>query len=731
MERHSRLQSLPHLLVPAALGGAVFGLVEVARVLGASRLYFSGADVGILLALGGVSAGLIGAAAAPALLVLPPRALGEQRWLGLVAGLVTPALADIAVWWFSDPPPFQDPLPLQGNPVGFLVVAGLAAGLVLGVGRMLTTARARGVAALVGAVSLCAFALSGRSVPAAASEPLPAGAPNVLLVTLDTTRADHVGAYGNPIDTPAFDRIAKEGALFLDASAVAAVTGPSHTSMLSGSGPWDHGVLLNGIAIPQDRTLLAEVLHDRGWATGAFVSSYVLDGSYGFRRGFQVYDDDFGGLPGAQSLLATRIIAMLQRHFHPEEELERRGGDTVDHALAWIGDQHGTWFAWVHLFDAHGPYAPPPPFDTRYYQGDPRDPAHTSMKDVKNVAVYLKKSLEGITDVNYVTAQYEGEISYADQQLGRLLDSIDTKNTLVVVIGDHGESFGEHGVWFNHGDDVYETSLHVPFAMRWPGRVNAAVRVEKPFEGTDLAPTVLALVGVPRAASMTGVSSAGLVGDFEGDGRIEARALCFDRAANIAGRERGEITKPKWRLAGLRGASSRYVQRETGAGPEYYDLVADPTGEKDVYANVACSTQGKQLLEILDAHAGELFQSTASERSAGDVGEEERKKLEALGYLSGTEGEGSGTAATAVDASVPCPGALGDSSPAAPQHSILESVLGVRGSVALEPATAAGLDAALAGVVVPPAAAPAATPPPGSTPPAATPTVAPLFQPRE
>lgn len=657
MQRPSRLHSLPHLLGSAALGGAVFGLVEVARVLGASRLYLSGADVGVLLALGGGSAALLGAAAAPFLLVLAPKDGGQQRWLGLVAGVATPALADIAVWWFSDPPPFQDPLPLQGNPLGFLVVAGITAGLVLSAGRLLTTPRARGGASLVVAAALGVFALSGRSVPAAATEPLPAGAPNVLLVTLDTTRADHLGAYGHAIDTPAFDRIAKEGALFLDASAVAAVTGPSHASMLSGSGPWDHGVLLNGIAIPQDRTLLAEVLHDRGWATGAFVSSYVLDGTYGFRRGFSVYDDDFGGLPGVQSLLATRMLAMVQRHFHPDEELERRGGDTVDHALTWIGDQHGAWFAWVHLFDAHGPYEPPPPFDTRYYQGDPRDPAHTSMKDVKNVAVYLKKSLEGITDVNYVTAQYDGEISYADQQLGRLLDSVDTKNTLVLVIGDHGESFGEHGVWFNHGDDVYETSLHVPFAVRWPGRVNADVKVQKPFEGTDLAPTVLELVGVPEAASMTGVSAAGLIGDFEGEGRIEARSLCFDRAANVAGRERGEITKPKWRLAGLRGASSRYVQRETGGGPEYYDLASDPTGEKDVYANVACTTQGQQLLEILDAHADELFQSTASERSAGDVGEEERKKLEALGYLSGTEGEGGGPAPAAVDASVPCPGA--------------------------------------------------------------------------
>ncbi len=666
MQRPSRSQALPHLLGASAVGGAVFGLAEVARVLGAARLYLSTLDTVALLALGTITPALLALCVVPVLILVPPRPLGRERWLGFVGGLTLAVLADIGVWWFSDPPPFQDPLPLQGNPLAFLVVAALAVGLGLAIWRFVQGAgRVAGAIAML-STGLLIWAASARSVPAAATEPLPPGAPNVLLVTLDTTRADHIGAYGNTIDTPAFDRIAKDGALFLDASAVAAVTGPSHTSMLTGSGPWDHGVLLNGIPIPQDRTLLAEVLHDRGWSTGAFVSSYVLDGSHGFRRGFQVYDDDFGSLPGAQSLLIPRIFAMLERHFHPDEELERRGGDTVDHALTWIGDQHGAWFAWVHLFDAHGPYEPPPPFDTRYYQGDPRDPAHSSMSQVKNVAAYLKKSLEGITDVNYVTAEYDGEISYADSQLGRLLDAVDTKNTLVVVIGDHGESLGEHGVWFNHGDDVYEASVHVPFAVQWPGRVNAGVRVAKPFEGTDLAPTVLALVGVPRAPSMTGLSAAGLIGDFEGDGRIEARSLCFDRAANVAGRERGEITKPKWRMAALRGASSRYVQRETGAGPEYFDLASDPTGETDVYANVACSTPGKQLLEILDAHARELFLSTATERSAGDVGEAERKKLEALGYLSGTEGDAGAPAATPVDLTQPCPTGAAPAAPAAP-----------------------------------------------------------------
>lgn len=662
MQPPSRLQALPHISIFMALGAAIYGVAEVMRVLGGARLYLSDTEVLALLAIGAASPVLLGLGILPLLLALPPRPLGRQRWLAFLTGGLVSATADLGIWWFSDPPPFQDPAWFQGNPIAFAAVL-IAVGFVgLGLYQAVRGARSVAGAALGATAILGIWSALVRSAPAQPTESLPAGAPNVLIVTLDTTRADHMGAYGHTIDTPAFDRVASEGALFLDASAVAAVTGPSHASMFSGSGPWDHGVLLNGVPVPADRTMLAEVLHDHGWATGGFVSSYVLDGDKGFRRGFEVYDDDFGWMPGVAELFVPRLLAMFQRHFHPEDDVERRGGDTVDHALAWMNDQPGVWFAWVHLFDAHGPYEPPPPFDTRYYQGDPRDPAHTTMQGVQNVAGYLKKSLEGITDVNYVTAVYDGEISYADSQLARLLDAIEqrklTQDTLVVVIADHGESLGEHGVWFNHGDDLYEHSLHVPFAVRWPGRVRSGTRVEQPFEGTDLAPTVLAMLRIAAAPSMTGVSAAGLIGSFEGEGRVEARSLCFDREANVAGRASGAITKPKWRMAGLRGPNSRYVQRETGRGPEYFDLSADPSGERDIAANVGCSPHGVELLNILDGNARALFASQASERSAGEVGEDERKRLEALGYLSGTDGTIAGTVAGSAatpDYTQPCP----------------------------------------------------------------------------
>ena len=180
-------------------------------------------------------------------------------------------------------------------------------------------------------------------------------------------------------------------------------------------------------------------------------------------------------------------------------------------------------------------------------------------------------------------AEYSGEVAYADAQMGRLLAEVDLKNTLVLVIGDHGESLGEHGVWFNHGDDVYETSLHVPFAVRWPGHVPAGTEIVKPFEGTDVAPTILDMVGVQPPATMTGVSVGGLLNVGTGQGREMARAMCFDREANVEARAAGKIDKPKWRMVGIRGQTSRYVQRETGRAPEYFALTADPNGLDDVF----------------------------------------------------------------------------------------------------------------------------------------------------
>lgn len=622
-ETPSRLQLTRDRVGFAVIGAAAFGAVEAAHSVAMSHLALGIGWSTTLIALGAAAAGVIGLGAGFVSLPLPGRPVGRARWASFLAGVVSVFAVYLFVELFTDPPPFQEPPPLHGSPMAWVGLTVAACVVALGLYQAVRGAKNVATAATCLAAAGGVWAWSASVAGGGNRPPLPAGSPNVLLVTLDTTRADHLGAYGNTtVDTRAFDAVAREGVLFTNAAAVAAVTGPSHAAMLTGTGPWVNGVLLNGIPIPEEHRLLSERLRDAGWSTGAFVSAYVLEGTLGFSRGFDVYDDDFGLMPGLAALLVPRAVTMAHRHADPDWILERRGGETVDHAQDWIADQGAPWFAWVHLFDAHGPYAPPPPWDTQYYAADPRDPAHTSMQAVHGIASYLLPSLKGITDLNYVLAQYAGEISYADSQLGRLLESI-PENTLVVVIGDHGESLGEHDVWFNHGDDVYETSVHVPFAMRWPGHVASGV-VSHPVEGTDVAPTILETLGLPTTG-MTGVNA--LTAN-----RTIASSMCFDRDTNLTERKAGRITQPRWRLGALRSESARWVHREIDGRGEFFDLTTDPTGVADVAAAWALDPEGAGQLQTLRETTSVLFLSDSS-HSGQEHTPEERAKLEALGYL--------------------------------------------------------------------------------------------------
>jgi arylsulfatase A-like enzyme len=243
---------------------------------------------------------------------------------------------------------------------------------------------------------------------------------------------------------------------------------------------------------------------------------------------------------------------MLKRHFSPEHIVERRGDFTVDRALTWLKQSSDApFFAWVHLFDPHGPYSPPKPFDGLHYSGDPRAAHHASMERVSGVADYLKPSLEGIRDVDWVLAQYAGEVSFVDQQIGRLVDLLrdqgEIENTLIVVVGDHGESLGENEIWFNHGGDLDVSALHVPMIVHWPGEIEAGQVFEPPVGVVDVAPTILGMASL-SVPELDGVDlSAALRGTALK--RSPVRSLCYDRVINQAERADGLIDKPTHMLA--------------------------------------------------------------------------------------------------------------------------------------------------------------------------------------
>ena len=274
---------------------------------------------------------------------------------------------------------------------------------------------------------------------------------NVLLVTIDTVRADHLGAYGyRGAETPNLDRLAREGIRFDEAMSAVPLTLPSHATILSGLLPPHHGLRNNGAGkFPADRATLATRLAAAGYRTGAFVGAFVLDHRFGLARGFETYDDEIPRDPTAPSAL----------------EAERPGRQVVDRALAWLakGDAR-PFFAWVHLYDAHAPYDPPEPFRSRH-----------------------------------PGAPYDGEIASVDAQVGRLLDwlaaSGKSKDTVVAIAADHGEALGEHGE-LTHGFFLYQPTLHVPLVLRSPDLRGRRV-VRAPISLTDLAPTLAGMLHTP------------------------------------------------------------------------------------------------------------------------------------------------------------------------------------------------------------------------------------------
>jgi arylsulfatase A-like enzyme/Flp pilus assembly protein TadD len=289
----------------------------------------------------------------------------------------------------------------------------------------------------------CITACSGGSPDKQGSPVQTGGAENLLLVTIDTLRADRVGSYGDrSARTPTIDALAARGTLFSNAFAAAPITLPSHASLLTGRYPAGHGARHNGMRVDPAVPTLADALSQQGFVTAAFVAAFPLDRRFGLIKGFQTYGDHMPR--GAAGRPAN----------------ERPGRAVVDEALAWMARRKpGRFFLWVHLFEPHAPY------------GDPRSGRPVALR-------------------------YADEIAEADLQLGRLLGALGeaSSSTLVAVASDHGEAFGEHGE-VSHSLFVYDTTLRVPLVMAGPG-IGAGARIATPAALVDVAPTVMRLLGL-------------------------------------------------------------------------------------------------------------------------------------------------------------------------------------------------------------------------------------------
>jgi arylsulfatase A-like enzyme len=446
-----------------------------------------------------------------------------------------------------------------------------------------------------------ALVLGGLLAGAAAQ----AGPPNLLLVTLDTTRADHTSAYGYAHDTtPTLRAVAEAGARFALAYAASSSTLPSHATLMSGLAPIGHGVVKNGQVLPAGVETLAERLRARGFDTAAVVSSFVLDRRFGLDQGFGHWDD---ALPREQATWRAR----RWNEFELVGGFDRRANHTTDHAIEWL--EHGRrpdrpFFLFVHYFDPHAPYLPPAPFDARF-------------------AAHPPATAPGVA--HELAAPYDGEIAFTDAELGRLLARLATlglaERTLVVITADHGEGLGQHGV-AAHTVNVYEEAVRVPLVLRWPGRIPAGRVIEGPVDAVDVAPTLLALLEVAApGAPAAGRSLAGalLRGEaLDPEHPVYLRRRPYDEPVRVHGqRVLGE-------LFAVRRGRWKWIEGTRDGTRQLYDLAADPFERANVAGNHA--PEAGALAALLARFRAERAVAGAP---GGAIPPDVRERLEALGYV--------------------------------------------------------------------------------------------------
>jgi arylsulfatase A-like enzyme len=451
---------------------------------------------------------------------------------------------------------------------------------------------------LVAALALVALGrdwLEQRSLVAARAT-ASATAPNVLLVVLDTVRAQSLSLYGHSRPTaPNLQRWAQTGTVFDWAFATAPWTTPSHASMFTGRFPYE---LAAGASRPghqeypvldESVPTLAEILSAHGYATAGFVANIEYAGyETGLDRGFEHYEDylvtpsEFAYSAGLGRSLVKNLTLRRLTGFH--DVLGRKTAGDVNAAfLRWLSGQNGRpFFAFLNYFDAHEPYLPPPPFDERWGRSDDRNTSLIVPWGVHQAKRHNKPEMAATERQDELDA-YEGAITYLDHELGTLLEALRNQevldNTLVVITSDHGEQFGEHGL-FDHGNGLYVQALHVPLLLRLPGRVPADVRIPASVSLRDLPATVVDLVGL--GSELPGQSLAYWWTDSNGQP--------YAPRVVVAELERSGNAEPwypvaKGDMTSLILDREHYIRQGDGR-EELYDFSVDPGEQQDLSATL-------------------------------------------------------------------------------------------------------------------------------------------------
>jgi arylsulfatase A-like enzyme/Tfp pilus assembly protein PilF len=402
---------------------------------------------------------------------------------------------------------------------------------------------------------------------------------NVLLFTLDTTRADHIGCYGySRIETPNIDRLAGEGFLFKNAISQAPLTLPSHSSIFTGTYPLYHGVRDNGgFYLEANKTTLASVLKQAGWATSAFVGAFVLDSRWGLNQGFDYYYDNF-------DFAKYKTISL--------DSVQREGGEVVKAFFDWFTtNSQKRFFSWIHFYDPHTPYEPPELYKTQY-----------------------GGRLWGL---------YDGEIAYVDALIGSVVDELKKKDllerTIIIIVGDHGESLGEHHE-SAHGFFIYDATQSVPLIVHIPSAALKGKVIESQVENVDIMPSVLELLGLPIPNEVQGRSFLPLLARSTEDAERFAYSETYYPRFHYGWSE----------LKSLRTSGYKFIQAPR---PELYDLVKDPREQVNIYDRG--SSLAKRFESELRSIQEKMSAKGVEDRGPEKLDDDAREKLMALGYIGG------------------------------------------------------------------------------------------------
>ena len=421
--------------------------------------------------------------------------------------------------------------------------------------------------------------------------------PNVLLIVIDTLRADHLGCYGYEKTTsPNIDKFSKTGVQFQNVYCQMPTTGPSHASIFTSRYPRNHGVLKNGWILSDTFQTIAEILKSNGYTTSAIISSFVLSSQFGYSQGFDNYDEAF---PKGSSTYRGKFWEGRKL----EGEFDQRADIATRKAINWMRQNStGKFFLWVHYFDPHSPYDPPQPY----------------VKD------FLRKDM---SPIKKIVAKYDGEIRFVDDEVGKLLNEVESlgldSNTLIIITSDHGEGLGQHG-WMEHGMFLYDEQTRIPLIMRFPDLIPENRTINTVIESIDIAPSILDMLGLAQEKGFSGKS---FLPTIQGKEPSSLQTAFIERRQYKAGKYRN--VKVRGNKFAVRDKYLKYIWAPEEGTNELYKLDKDI---KELY-NVAQESPhiADKLEQMVKLWRNE--QETPESLVEQSIDQKNLNKLQSLGYV--------------------------------------------------------------------------------------------------